>query len=519
MSSIVIEAFLRTAHAHPRRAAFVGPGGSFDYADAADSTTRIARAMVARGCAPGTPVAVLSPNHSRAFLCMLGALQADAAWVPVNMRNGVEANVDFLTTVGCRWLFWHGRLRADADLIRASVSSIDFAFQIDGDRGDIDSLAALIESASDATSSVEHAPIETIRTIVGTGGTTGQSKCVTWTDGNWRALLDTTTSIMPCTTPPVHLCVAPMTHAAGVLGMMLMPFGPTQIVMDQADPLEIMRAIERESVTHVYLPPTLLYLMLAHPQVRSFDYRSLRYFVVTAAPVAPHRLREAVDVFGPVMAQCYGQSEAPMICTFLSPSEVASAAANADDRLLSSCGRATALTEVAIMDDDGALMPLGDVGEIVVRGPLVMAGYLNDAAATAEVSHFGWHHTGDVGMLDAAGMVYINDRKKDLIITGGFNVYPTEVEHVLLSHPAVLECAVIGVPDDKWGEAVKGLVEIRRDAQVDAAELIALCRARLGAVKAPKTIEFRAALPRSAVGKVLKRTLRDEFWTGRPRAV
>lgn len=513
---IVIEHLRRGALRHPERPAFVAGRLRLSYAEVAATVERIAAGMVARHCPPGTPAAVLSPNHPHAFAAMLGILQAGAAWVPVNARNGATANAEFLARTGCEWLFWHSSLNVDAEAIRAALPTLRHLVQIDGDRIDASSMAAFLGSAGAAAPELPADP-DRICTIVGTGGTTGTPKGVTWTEATWNTLLATTWAAMPCDVPPVHLCVAPMTHAAGVLAMMLMPGGATNIVMQQPDPLEIMRRIEADSVTHLYLPPTLLYLMLAHPEVRRFSYRSLRYFLITAAPVAPERLREAVAVFGPVMAQCYGQSEAPMICAFFPPAEIAAAAG--DDAALSSCGRATILTRLAVMDANGALLPEGEVGEIVVQGGLVMRGYLDDPAATADASRHGWHHTGDIGRIGPDGMVFLLDRQKDMVITGGFNVYPAEIERLILSHPAVQDCAVIGVPDPKWGEAVKAVIELKPGAQATEAEIIALCRSALGGVKTPKSVEFREALPRSPVGKLLKRSIRDEYWAGRARAV
>lgn len=515
---LVIEHLRRCARHHPDRLAFRSDAIKMSYRELEVSVDQIAAAILDTGCPPGTPAAVLSPNDPRAFACMLGILRAGAAWVPVNVRNGPEANAAFLARTGVRWLFYHGSLAADVGVICDGLPNGCRVVQIDGDVVAPISLGALMASAIAKAPEVPDDP-DRICTIVGTGGTTGAPKGVTWTEATWEALLATTAAAMPCDVSPIHLCVAPMTHAAGVLAMMLMPSGPTNIVVDRAEPLEIMRKIEREGVTHLYLPPTLLYLMLAHPEVRRFDYTSLRYFLITAAPVAPERLREAVSVFGPVMAQCYGQSEAPMILTFHPPAAIAAAAQEGNDAALTSCGRPTLLTRLAIMSPDGQLLPQGETGEIVVRGGLVMRGYLGDPYATAEASRHGWHHTGDIGRVDPDGLVTIVDRAKDMIITGGFNVYPAEIERLILSCAAVQDCVVIGVPDEKWGEAVKAVVELKPGAQVSAEAIMALCRERLGGVKTPKSVEFRNALPRSAVGKLLKREIRDTYWVGRARAV
>jgi acyl-CoA synthetase (AMP-forming)/AMP-acid ligase II len=207
-----------------------------------------------------------------------------------------------------------------------------------------------------------------------------------------------------------------------------------------------------------------------------------------------------------------------MFCTCLMPDEHDTQDPALAHRLMS-CGRPMLLTQVEIMDDDGKLLPREERGELVVRGDLVMPGYLKNQAATAEASKFGWHHTGDVGLIDEDGFVYIVDRKKDMIITGGFNVYPSEIEQVIWSHPAVQECAVVGVPDEKWGEAVKAVVELKRGATAEAEEIIALCKSRLGSVKAPKSVEFWKALPRTPVGKVSKKDIRATFWAGQRRSI
>ena len=208
-----------------------------------------------------------------------------------------------------------------------------------------------------------------------------------------------------------------------------------------------------------------------------------------------------------------------MLCTFLSPQDHDVVGNPSLERRLQSCGRPTVFTPVEIMDDEGNLLGPEQAGEIVTRGNLVMKGYYNNPEATEQASTFGWHHTGDVGLKDADGFVYIVDRKRDMIISGGFNLYPSEIEQVIWSHPSVQDCAVIGVPDEKWGEAVKAVVELKTGESVSPDEIMAFCRERLGGMKTPKTVEVWAQLPRSAVGKVLKKDIREPFWVGQTRRV
>jgi acyl-CoA synthetase (AMP-forming)/AMP-acid ligase II len=321
-------------------------------------------------------------------------------------------------------------------------------------------------------------------------------------------------------TRPIHLVAAPLTHAAGCFTTSLLSLGATNILLPKPEPLAILETIEKHRVTTMFLPPTLIYMLLSHPRLRDFEYSSLRYFLYGAAPMSVQKLREATDVFGPVMCQTFGQTEALMVITFMTALDHQQALSDpALERRLWSAGRPGPLANVAIMSDDGKLLAPGERGEIVCRGNIVMKGYLNNPQASAEVSAFGWHHTGDIGVTDKDGFVYLVDRKKDMIISGGFNVYPSEVEQVLWAHPAVKDCAVIGTPHEKWGEAVTAVIELKEGAAADEATLIQYCKDRLGSVKAPKSIVITIALPRSSVGKVLKRELRDQFWQGRERAI
>ena len=267
----------------------------------------------------------------------------------------------------------------------------------------------------------------------------------------------------------------------------------------------------------MFLPPTAIYMLLAHPRVRDADLSSLEYISYAGAPMSLDRLKEAIAVLGPVMNASFGQTEAPMCVTAMPPHEHL----DSDGELAhpGSCGRPNLLSIVEIMDDEGNILPPGERGEIVVRGPLVMAGYYRNPEATAEVSAFGWHHTGDIGVRDDAGWFYVVDRKKDMIISGGFNIYPAEVEQALMAHPAVQDCAVIGVPDEKWGEAVVAVVEPRLGAEVDIDDLLASAREVLGPVKTPKRIELMASLPRTNAGKVSRAELRKAHWADAGRTI
>lgn len=514
----LIDYFAKGLQRDPARPAFVGAGSTLTYGDVDRIGRGIGSALTAAGMPEGVRAAVYSPNDPRAFACIIGIFFAGGVWIPANARNTVAVNAHFLNLANCECLFYHSSFREEARQLSAAVPSLRLLVCIDGDDAENLSLDRFAASGGGTLPEIPDDP-DQIVTIFPTGGTTGLSKGAQWSNRTWEALIGAYWHCMPSDEPPVHLVAGPMTHAAGAMALMMMPGAAKNVVLPRADPELIMKAIQEHGVTHLYLPPTLLYMLLAHPDVRKYDYSSLRYFVLAASPVAPEKFKEAVSVFGPVLCQCYGQAEAPQFLTFLSTHELLALGEGVENRRYASCGRPTLNVRVEIMDEEGNLLPPGSRGEIVARGALVFPGYHRNREATASVTLKGWHRTGDIGYRDDEGFVYIVDRRKDMIITGGFNVFSAEVEQVLLSHPGVRDCAVVGVPDAKWGEAVKAVVELKPGLEASAGDLIERVRTALGGVHAPKSVEFWDELPRSPNGKVLKREIRDRFWAGAERQV
>ena len=347
--------------------------------------------------------------------------------------------------------------------------------------------------------------------LVGTGGTTGRPKGVMLTGHNIETMSALTLMSYPFRPRPRYLALAPLTHAAGVLCFPVMTLGGEIVIMPAPDLTEFLALVEKHKITHTFLPPTLIYMLLDHDRLTETDTAQLQCLWYGAAPMSASRLEEALTKIGPVMGQLFGQSEAPMMISTLAPADHFRADGSLAAERLSSAGRPTPLTTVAIMDDEGHLLGAGQRGEIVARGPLVMAGYYKNPRASAEAARHGWHHTGDIGYLDEDNYLFIVDRAKDMIITGGFNVYSAEVEQVLLAHPAVQDCAVIGLPDEKWGERVTAVVQLRPGQSVTEAEVRSFVKERLGSVKAPKQVEVWPDLPRSKVGKVLKVDVKARF--------
>ncbi|WP_326538597.1 class I adenylate-forming enzyme family protein [Pseudorhodoferax sp.] len=498
----------------------VQPGGrTLCYGEVQQLSHRIANGLHAAGIGRESKVGLLSANHLLTFAAILGTVRSNGIWLPVNARNAAPENANILARGGCEFLFVHSQFADQLPLLRAAVPQLKGIVCIDAELPGVPALEAWA-GRHPATPVRSAAQPDDVVAIRGTGGTTGLPKGVLITHRNYALLFANWYAAMPVTERPVHLVAAPLTHAAGAVAFAACGYGGANVVLPSADPAAIVDAIARYRVTQLFLPPTAIYKLLAHPTVRQGDYSSLRYFVYSAAPMSVDKLREALDVFGPVMVQAYGQAEAPFVCTVM----------NTDDHVrvlrepalahrLSSCGRPSPFVRIGVMDRDGQLLPAGERGEIVVQGDLVMKGYYQDPDKTAEALQHGWLHTGDVGYQDADGYFYIVDRMKDLIVSGGFNISPGEVEQVLWSLPAVSDCAVVGVPDAHWGEAVKAIVELKPGAAWDADAALDFCRDRLGGLKAPKSIEVWEQLPRSAVGKVLKREIRERYWTGQSRRV
>lgn len=482
----------------------VADGEVRTYGEVQELSGRIASALVAHGVRPGDKVAILSANDPTAFTCVFGISRAGAVWCPINPRNEAAENRELLELFECSVLIYQSSFAPLVDTIRPELPGLRTLVCLDAEP---DTALSWTEFLAAADGPADRQVPDDVAMIVGTGGTTGRPKGVVLTGTNIETMTAVTLMSYPWPQDgarPVYLALAPLTHAAGVLCFPVLCRGGSIVVMRAPDVGGFLDNVERHRVTHTFLPPTLIYMVLDHPSLDGRDLSSLQCFWYGAAPMSATRLEEALSRIGPVMAQLFGQTEAPMMISTMSPQDHFGPDGTVARHRLSSAGRPSPLVTVGIMGDDGALLGQGERGEIVVRGSLVMRGYFRDEKATAEASAHGWHHTGDIGFLDEDGFLYIVDRAKDMVITGGFNVYSSEVEQALMAHPAVADCAVVGLPDDKWGERLTAVVQVRAGATLDEGELSGFVKSRIGSVKTPKQIEVWDDLPRSKIGKVLK---------------
>jgi len=469
----------------------------------------------AAGLAKGSALAILSSNRAESWAAISAAMVMGMRYTPL---HPMAAEDD------------HAFIIEDAEIDALIVESGKFAARGLAIRGRVPGLKHLlsfgaVDGAQDLLAGfdgVEPAPLvddsatSDIAWLAYTGGTTGRSKgvmiphralttmaVILYADWDWPAEIR-------------YLAATPISHAAGVTVYPVMMRGGFTRLVQGFEVESYCRAVAEDRITAAFLVPTLIYALIDAQAVRArYDLSSLDMIVYGAAPMSPDRLREAMRIFGNVFVQLYGQTEAPQCITTMRKIDH-------DDSKpgrLGSCGRPNPLVDVKLFDAEMREVGIGEPGEICVRGTLVMDGYWKRPEATEEAFRGGWLHTGDVAVKDADGYLYIVDRTKDMIISGGFNIYPREVEDALMAHHAVASAAVIGVPDDKWGEAVKAFVVLKPGANNDAAELQAHVKDKRGAPWAPKSIDFVDAIPVTGLGKIDRKVLRAPFWDGRTRGV
>ena len=520
----IIDFFDRGWRINPDGVAYVMDEQEFTYNEIRELSCRIANALVNEGFEKETKGAVWSQNHPISWTCTLSIFRAGLAWVPINPMNTNEENATLLERFDAEVVFFTEMYAESVLSIRSKLPKVRKWICIDGCPSGVISMDDFISGQPTVPPAVQYHADDLV-SISPTGGTTGAPKGVMHTHRSlttfFSSFLFSTT--YPANVVPVNLAAAPMTHTAGALSLPTSARGGKVVVVTKPDPKLVFEIIKKQRVTEFFLPPTVIYRLLAMlpptkrwlaKLLKKVDFSSVHYIFYGAAPMSVDKLKEAIRFFGPIMMGGYGQMEAPASISALRPEEHFKNGIGselADDSRLQSVGRPSPLIQVEIMGDDNQILETGETGEICVRGDLVMKGYYKNPEKTAETIVDGWLHTGDVGHLDSQGYLYITDRKKDMIISGGFNIYPQSVEQVIWSHPAIQDCAVIGVPDDDWGEAVKAVVELKPGTSVEPEEIIKLCKDKLGSVKTPKTVDIIDELPRSHAGKVLKKDLRGTY--------
>ena len=409
----IIDFFDKGANLYPGNTAFLDSTGQCSYQEANRQTHLIASALHSRNFCKGTHVGILAPNSNLAFLVLLGVFRAGGIWLPINPRNSIRINADLLDRLDGELLLFHSDYEAEVKNMVSRVPSLALAVCIDGKSEFGESLSEWTRHADPYFPSVEHSLGDTL-SIFPTGSATAPSKDVVVTHRNIATVFANFYAHFHYYDDTRHLIVAPMSHSTGVLGCLHFARGGSNIIMDTVDPGGIFRAIQTYHITHLLVPPQLLYMMLAHPEVTLYDYSSLQHFTIGAAQPSFEKLKQAIEVFGPVMTECYGQPEAPSIVTAKAPWDYLDDQGKVIESRLKTMGRPAVFNQVAIMGSDGDVLDVGKAGEIVLFGDLVTPGYCRNSAGTSEVRKSGWYHTGDIGVMDGEGFITAVDRKKDM---------------------------------------------------------------------------------------------------------
>jgi acyl-CoA synthetase (AMP-forming)/AMP-acid ligase II len=513
----------RSARQWAERPAILFRDRTISYRELELRSNRLAHALLALGLRRGDRVAVVSPNRPEIVELECALYKAGLVKVALNARLAPQEFADALENAEPVACLAGPEHRAMVDEAAAHAPALRHRIAFDpapAEGARWLAYEALLAQASDSHFHVEMRP-EELAVLHYTSGSTGKLKAAMQTVGNRMASLrKNVMGRMHAGAGDVLALSGPITHASGMFIQPMLFQGATILLLEGFKPADYLAAIERHRVTMAFLVPAMIYALLAEPGIRTRDLSSLRLVSYGAAPMSPTRIREAWAAFGPVLAQGYGAGETTGGVVGLTIADHRRAIEGGRPELLSACGRPFGESDVQVLGDDGQPVTGEAIGEICVRGPDVFAGYWRAPEQTAAaLGADGWLRTGDLARVDEEGYIYIVDRKKEMLVSGGFNVYPSEVESVLAQHPAVYEVCVVGVPDDHWGETVKAVVVLRAGAQASGGDLMDFCRGRLADFKRPRSVDFVPQLPKNGNGKLSRKDVREHYWRGRERRV
>ena len=500
------------AAAHPDRDAIVIGGERVSYAEINRRANRVANGLLAAGLKPGARVALLDKNDANYFELQFGCAKAGLVLVPINWRLAPPEIAFIVKDAATEMLFYGPDFAPVIDAIKPELGNIPLVPLGVGGR---DGYEAWRDRQPATEPAVATTPDDTVLQLY-TSGTTGRAKGAQLCARGLLVSLPGFKGIGVCREDDVYLLAMPFFHIGGsAVAVMAVALGCSSVVVRDIDPKALLEAIATHRVTSTFLVPAVILFMLNVPSIAESDLSSLRLILYGGSPIPVALLKRAMAIFKCGFGQVYGMTEAHGTITYLGAED------HDPDNVerLKSCGRVIPDVEMRVVDADDIEVPDGTVGEVVCRAVKVMKGYWNRPEENARAIRDGWFHTGDAGYRDADGYYYIYDRVKDMIVSGGENIYPAEVENALYGHPAIQDVAVIGVPNDTWGKSVKACVVLKPGAAATADELIAFARQRIGGFKLPRSVDFMAELPRNATGKFLKRALRDPYWQGRDRQV
>lgn len=483
---------------------------------------RLANALYKLGIKQGENIALLQYNYPEMLESIFACFKAGCGAVPINFRLHPNEFSFIIDHSDAKAVIVSPEFNEAIISIRERIPSVRHLITLSGAEGELLDYERMLMAESDQFTDAEVQP-DDLAWLFYTSGTTGMPKGAMLTHRNLLAMImNFYADICPGFGPDdVILHAAPLSHGSGLYALPNIAKGAANIILEAKsfDPELVYKTIQNYWVTNMFAAPTMIKLMVDSPAVGKYDHSSMKALNYGGAPMLVEDLKEAMAKLGPCLVQLFGQAESPMTITYLSHRDHVLEGTSEQMKRLASTGFPRTDVEVKIFDSKDKELPPGEMGEIVTRSDLVMKGYWRNPEATADTIINGWLHTGDMGYMDESGYLFIMDRSKDMIITGGENVYPREIEEVLVQHPAVREVAVIGIPDPKWGEAIKAVVSVVQGKSVTEEELISFCKENITSYKKPKSVDFMDELPKNNYGKILKRELRAKYWEDKDRKV
>ena len=502
------------------RNALVQDGKTWTYREFNERVNRLSNALLSLGLEKGDRVALFSTNGHQLLEGAFACYKAGMAEVPLNARISIAELVHILNNSGAKALILGEDFSAGVQGVRPQIQSVLHLIAFSNPPDGMLDYEELLRSGS-PEEPIADVGLDDLASLNYTSGTSGKLKAAMLSHRNRisQAKKHLLMSGIDIDRNSVMCHVAPVTHSGSSMVLPIIWRGGRHLILPGFDVETLLQTIEKERVTHLLLVPTMINFIMAFEDLKKYDLSSIRTILYAASPMPPERIREAIDIFGPVLMQSYGLTEASSGITCLSKNDHLIDEEPKALKRLASAGLPIIECEVRIVNAHGDDVKPGEVGEIVERGEDTMMGYWKDPELTAETLRDGWVHSKDMATVDEDGYIYIVDRKFDMIISGGFNIYPSEVESALYEHPAVFEAVAIGVPDDQWGESVKAVVVLREGMRATEEELINHCKTRISSYKKPKSIEFVAEVPKNPNGKILRRKLREKFWVHKERMV